>query len=224
MPQNKLPSSINTQELIDLIVNEKFDNTSLFEVIDDPIKFVTFCNLTEGENKIPRKLLYKFYSDWSISPKSQREFVKSLNRFFELKEDKYYLLNKNAFELLKDVEKFLKARSRYVRSRRLKWRFDNFLKAHDLKPGTIWVETPILYYLYDKYAYKLKYKSTLTYQAFAQMSRLYFKTKRLTESRILWFGVSETLFNHITPEELAEVRKGYKSAAKRHKEKTKPKI
>lgn len=83
---------------------------------------------------------------------------------------------------------------------------EEFVTLHNIKPGSIYIESDILYYFFDYHNHK-KQRKLISYYTFVSMCHLYFSSKQLGYGST-WFGVSEDIKNLITPEWIKVWRQG----------------
>lgn len=220
---NKTPTQISSTELIDLLNTSHDTNREITAPTDIPT-FLSVFELKPGKTRVKVGLLFDLYRNWSSEPTTKMRFVRVVNTYFVTRgghdrKNPVYLLNKDALKLTDQVYKEITPKAKYhSKNPYFKRHFDNFLNKYNLKPGNTYVEPFILYYLYDSWVYATESKRTLNNVVFGQFLSLYFKSKRLANSRIKWFGVSKNIKNHLSEKTMEEIRQGY---YKRHAKKDK---
>jgi hypothetical protein len=134
--------------------------------------------------------------------------------FFEY-DATYYHINLDSLTLLRiPFKPIRKIKRDATKSKSRKGHFEAFLSFYKLARGTIYVETSVLYYLYDKWVYNNNNKNPLGYQQFFKFLSIYFDKKRLTSSKVSFFGI-----NDIIPQD--ELDKANNWARKHHEKSTK---
>ena len=84
--------------------------------------------------------------------------------------------------------------------------FENFLKRFDIKEGDYYIESFLLYWLYDRWTYDCKKNNPLGYMQFVHFLKLYFPRERITNSKVAWYGVDKSITNHISEEDANDIR------------------
>lgn len=233
MPLKQLPSDKKLEELIQIVeavpeFTQKGEET-LEELIDgvpnDITGFLSFFHIKHGPNVIRVRLLYHLYRHWSKNPVSDKKFRIEINKYLipqTIDNAHYYLLNQQAFSLSKksydllNKQVFNKTKSPYFKKH-----FENFLTKHDIQPGSYWVESYLLFYIYDRWAYSIRKKLPLGNKQFYAFCKLYFKHRRRTENRTEWFAVSESVRKYLPEETVAQIKEGRKARPSNQKRQSK---
>jgi hypothetical protein len=178
------------------------------ERTDSPvIKFLIYYDIKPGTYSISIKTLYKLFRLWNKDHKiEEAEFVRKLHGQFPYGDNRFIKINKSLASILIHIEDKPKRTINTTKGQNQLRYMEEFLSVHNLKPGKIFIECDILYYLFDYYNHKKKRKP-INFIAFASMCRLYFKTKQLGYGS-LWFGVNEAIKDMITPEWIKVWRQG----------------
>jgi arginyl-tRNA--protein-N-Asp/Glu arginylyltransferase len=210
MESPKLPNNINTEDLLKQLDTKEtvVAQEDSHKYPNDIIPFLTFYNLKEGTNLVRVKLLYLLYTRWSKSPLTRAQFGHQLGNYF-IVDRAATRLNETAFNITDKAYRLLLEKSRdRVKAKSWSTHFQNFIKNYDLKPGTYFIESFVLYYLYDSWVYKNKKKQPLSERQFRAFLKLHFENRRITQNRTEWYGVTEDILQHLPEEHLQQLRSG----------------
>jgi len=214
MPLKILPNSLTDQQLLNELEKapEKLQELYISQFNDDVVGFCTHFDIQSGTFTVRQTLLYKLYKLWSFEPVSRETFGRRINQYI-LPHQKgrywYYLLDINALKISIEAYKILQKQIRdKTKSPHYKRHFENFIKHYDIKSGTYWIESFMLYYLYDKWIYKIHKHNPMGEFQFFNFCKIYFDYKRKTSNRVMWFKVNKAISNYFTKEEYEEIRKG----------------
>ena len=231
MGLRKLPSEFTTEELLELAKDTTFNKEErdvITEHINDVVPFLSHFDIKPGTDIITKRFFYNLYKEWSTNPILKASFDDIISQYFLIhqKGNKYYyLINKNSLQLSKRLYKLILERTvDKTKSKNYKNHFDSFLTANKVKAGNYWIESFILYYLYDKWTYKNKNNNPLGRNQFFNFCTLYFKHKRRTSNRLQWFAVNKSILKHFTSEQLERIRKGHDDASRKPKKTKNKKI
>lgn len=227
MELKKLPNSLTTEELLELADKPNKEAEVLETSKNDVLRFLTTYNIKPGKQTVKKRLLYDLYRKWSDDPLESKNFNLEVGKYLLVHFkgiQAYYCINRKGFRLAMDIEElYLKHSKDKTKVIGYKKHFDSFLKHYELKPGKYYIETFVLYTLYDKWTYKNGANNPLGYNQFYNFCKLYFTKKRKTSNRVAWFGVNKSSIDkHLTKEELAYIRQGRQHYASK-KDKTKSK-
>jgi hypothetical protein len=221
MSSTRPPTDFELEELLAALENSSEAKETL--QLDDVAGFLSSFQILPGKNLVRFSLLYELYKLWSKNPSAKTSFAFSLNRFLlpqYVDQIAYYLINRDAFLLSSKSYQLLQTRTRdKTKSPFYKRHYEAFLKHYGLKPGKYWLESFVLFYLYDKWV--LKKQNPLGEYQFMAFSKLYFIHKRRSrDTRLMWFAVDESILQHLPPEHLAQIRQAHKKYhAKKDKKK-----
>lgn len=217
MDRRKTPAQYTTEELLKGIEQSEPKLSETEELIiypnlnNDVSTFLSVYDIQPGKDTVPHRTLYELYKVWSKNPISKDKFELEIGKYLlsHLKGPKrYYLINQKALRLTKAAWEFILKRSiDKTKSPPWKRHFDSFIEKYSIKPGNYFLESYVLYDLYDQYVYEIGKKQPLGEHQFINFCRIYFPKSRLTESRISWFGVDKSIKKHITKERLQRLRK-----------------
>ena len=208
--KSKLPSELSLAELLEKVegqdLTEEYHKVSL----NDPVlSFIQHFKISEGTHSISVRDLHKLYKLWESGKKlTLNAFTFHLNHYLPGKKigaNTFFKVNLDILELVKKIEENSKNRNLF-NSIVIHKHFEKFLRDTDLKPGGVWVEGDILYYIYNNWCDKVKRKQPLTYVYFIGFCELNFDKKTL--SGMEWFRVSQSVKQQIKPEEVARWRQG----------------
>lgn len=212
---SKLPNNYTLEELLESINNPQSSSeelsaentTTILELLNsDVYNFITTLNLQSGKQLVKKRILYTIYRSWSIRPVSFRIFSTFLQTVFDHNQ-KHYKLNIDTLKLLRmPIPQIQKVKKKMTTSKNYKAHFDAFLNHYDITAGTFYVKSFVLYYLYDLWTYKNKSLRPLGFSNFLKFCDVYFVTKRLEDSKIKYYGISENIKEtHLTKERLDEI-------------------
>lgn len=189
------------EELLRL-ASEK-DEEKKTNIVDDVVRFLLFCGIEPGKNKVTIKQLYLFYNKWSTKKKPRLTFVKTLTKYVS-KKHTFVFLNKTIFELEEKFQTTFKSKKHFVKNSTEHYkRFANF---YNLKSGTNWIDEFILYYLYKQWVYKNKGQK-MSNTKFISYSKLFFKHKFIKDDNRNYFGVNGDFMTKLTPQRLAAIER-----------------
>lgn len=177
------------------------DSPDLFEPSlyhNDMLEFISAYRLKNGDHPVTTKLLYQLYLKWSERPLKPRAFTISMGNFIPYVNNRFFYINLNDQQILKRTFNFLKKTRTENKIKAYKIHYENFLKKYDIKTGTFAVKTPVLYNLYDKWAYEIKRGRPLGYRVFLNFCKLYFNNKRIVHN--YWFYVDKSIIKHFSEE------------------------
>lgn len=209
MVSNKYPNKESTENLLDLLET----NQVVDKVKRDPSvpTFIKALNIVPGTDQVRQTYLFTLYNKWIKSSITSNKFRMDLTKYFDYKDVKkvrFFLVDLKALNLgVKSKEAIFKQDKTKIRT--YTTHFNNYLKYHDIKSGTYWVEGYVLYYLYDKWTYKNNNRNPLGEIQFANFCNLYFKQKQQSKNHAKYYGVEKTILNHVTTEHLQQIKKGY---------------
>ena len=217
---SKLPNSFTLEELLDS-ANTPTSESELVPSNDitdsDVFTFINALKILPGAKKVQKRLLYTIYRNWSTEPVTKVSFSNFIQMFFEF-DQLHYKLSLDALELLRIPFKVIrKIKQDGTKSKSRKQHFEAFLSFYKLAPGSFYVETGILYYLYDKWTYNNNNKRPMSLKVFFKFLGIYFEKKRLLSSKVSFFGINIAGSN-VTQEEFITAQKW---ARKYHEKKSK---
>ncbi len=220
MSRNKTPGEIADSELEKLIEESKdIENPVLTTDRNDVLKFLSTFNIQPGTHIVTARFLYTLYTKWSTQPVNNAAFTANISVYIPGYSGGYgkrkYQINLNIFQLTKAGQRFLSRKIDKTKSKIWKRHFEAFLKAHNITKGNTYIEGSILFHLYDKWNYdnnRKQINQVMGYNHFQNFMSIYFESKRVTVSRMLWFGVNESIFNTYLSKdkikELTEAKEG----------------
>lgn len=214
----KAPNTLTDKELLDLIGEDTPgpNQSPIIEYKNDLMEFLSVYNIKEGYIKVSSNLLYKLYREWSNSPIQKKTFTEEMCQLFTYKRygiGRFLLLNIKAFQLAQQYSKLMKP---IDKTKRKGWKqhFDRYLEKYSIKSGGFFVKYTVLYNLYDKWVYKNKNRHPLGIDQFKNFCKLYFDYK--TVQKCYWFSVDKSIIQHLSEEDLKEL-KGNNSEEKKNK-------
>lgn len=208
MQQKKLPSNLSLDELLKALENKDDDSleTIVEESNDDVLLFVTTLKINKGSHPIKKKLLYRLYHNWSDKPVTQLSFTIKLSYYIDHSSDSY-LINENDFKLTNKVKKLLGPKKSLVKSKNYRQHFEYFLNKFNIKKGDdIWLESFMLYYLYDNWCYSNNRQSQLSDRSFFNLLNAYMGPYKLVKGKRQVFGFNKVLETILTPEYIKKAK------------------
>jgi hypothetical protein len=218
---------ITDEELLASLSGEDLSKPVEFQ-FDNPVaSFVQAFDIRTGKQLVADKLLLTLFKEWKRdSPINQRSFNMQLENYVVSvpKKRRYFLINKDALEIAKEVQKLVQKRSKpRYKSKAYITHFESFLSENELAPGSTYVEIDVLYYIYNRWCDNNRKKSQFGLGSFNDMCSLYFDIKQITGNDLNWVCVNSKVKELITKEEVQRWRLGRSRHAK-NKETTIPRI
>lgn len=219
---NKLPSEISTEDLLKSINTAQDAQESIKEPHSDVTRFLTHYELQSGAYPVRQSVIYRLYRAWSKDPDERYAFgVEAAKYLFsrQIGPKYYYLINKDAFKLEDRSYQLLKNRDKR-KSPAYQKHFQNFLNAHSIQKGKIYIPCYAIHNLYKQWAGK---RPALSYGSLFQFLELHFKSKRVETSKARAFGLSDNIKDYISEEKIKELKEARKRKSKRKNKKSSPK-
>jgi len=199
-------SSLSTEDLLNQLENDKAPASS-GRYKNEVSNFITDFSLESGKEEIPTKLLYKIYKQWSQEPVKYTVFSSILYYFFE-KTKKYALncvkLSVNTEILIDILDNIQKKKHNRANTFASKQQMDSFFKAYDIKPGRMYLEGFILYYLYDSWTYKTRKTRILSKMNFTKVLKVFFTYKLVGNN--YHFRIDKSILQHLPKDVLTTIR------------------
>lgn len=211
-----VPTNITIDDLLEsLNQKENTEDSPSVELKNDVLSFIITFNLKAGNEAVSKRLICDLYYKWSKNPVERTQFFYEITKYIPTRQigpKSLYSIDTKAWKITEDIQRLVLANKRdKTKSRTYKKHFDNFLKKYSLAPGSYYIESYILYYLYDKWVYGIKRQNPLGENQFFNFCKLYFKYKRNSESRVMWFGVDEkALLKVISLDQINRIRSARK--------------
>lgn len=225
MGLRRLPNEQSLDELLQTI--EETKQESIVGVTDDVFSFISAFNILPGTETVLKSAIYSLYKSWSKDPVSKYVFSVKIGKHLHTHVKgprQFYLVNTNSMQIEKETLLLLEKNKR-DKTKYPSWNkhFQSYLEFYGIQKGKVWVQSFVLMHFYDKWRYKNRKKSLLSEINFFNFCKLYFETKRNTESRMMWFGVNEEFVrNHLSPQKLSHLQQGReKRYGKKQKSKNK---
>lgn len=226
MQSRKLPNELSTEDLLLVVDNNPTESNNILP--DNILGFLSFYNITPGTNSVRVSLLYQLHCAWSKNPTSLINFGKQISNYLPADESKTrsrsYFINLEALNLSKRAYELLSKREiKKTKSPNYQKHFDNFLKAHNFAKGENWTESYLLYYLYDKWAYKIKKSRSLSKNQFYKFCKINFECKRTKLTT--WFAINTLITEYLSEEHIMQIRESNeKTRNKKESEDNKSKV
>lgn len=222
MARKKLPTELEIEDLLKSLDND-IKEDEIFDYQNDIIPFLSKYEIKPGTFKVTKRLVYYLYKLYSQNAIELTTFSRECLKYLDDTQG-FYLINKKDIELSKEIYKLYKAKKRVVeKSPHIKTHFQAFLNHYKLVPGTYYIESFVLFNLYDQFNYNNKKINLLGYKSFIKMCNLFFQRKRLTSNRVTWYGVDKSITDVLTPERLTTMREGRVEFHGKKKKKENPK-
>lgn len=221
-PENKpkvAPNSLETDELLELIKDAEPQSEVQQPIYkNDVLAFLSTFDIQPGEDKIKKHTLFSIYKVWSQDALLKNAFYTAISYFLEL-ENGSYKVNQNAIKLTHEAYSRFKHENKRLKSKHWTRHFEDFLLFYALKSDNFWIEAPILYFIYDKYAHERGLdKSTRTHmgqQVFYSYANLFLKYKKTKHGTV--YAVSENILNQFQPDQYNRMVKAYGEDQKKPK-------
>jgi hypothetical protein len=217
MSKKKYDTDLSIEDLLKALNNSSAEDTP---VTNDPIfSFIENFKITHGTNRVSPKLLYKLYRSWNKKHIiTQAQFSSQFTKYYPLHTtNPYYLLNSEIADLVLQIEKLNKPKSYSVKYKSVHEHFNKFLNLFNIKPGNLFIEADVFYHVYDTWAYKNNVRKNFSYERFVTVCELYFDNKFFDGSEVLWFGVDQSIKQHISTQAVTNWRQGRKRRGKKSK-------
>jgi hypothetical protein len=210
MPTVKLTNKLSDEEITSLIENIGNVDKEVINIAEkdstDIIEFISFFQFEDGDYLVTDALIYKLYYSWSQLKLNKTDFFTTFHQYFTRVTRNKFSINKDKLNVSESLFKFLtvipskkKVPPTYLHHGNL------YLRKYDIKPGENKINSEVLYYLYDLWTYKTKYKNPLNRSYFYRVLRLNnFKRQGIFPPKIYFF-LDNGIFNHITMEEINKI-------------------
>lgn len=227
MTKPRSPTELSLAELLEAVKGQELIDENVSPSFNDPIaSFVQAFNIKPGKELISDILLHKLFKLWN---KNSFINIRNFNRQFgqyipsQRRNRRFYFVDQQVLKIIKTIEDIEK-KTAFVptKSKAFYKHFERFLEKTNLKPGELYVESDILYYVYNRWCDDTRYKNPLGYKHFISFCDLNFEVKRLSNSTILWYGVNKEIKTLITRSEVERWRQGRLRYAKTKKDYSKP--
>jgi hypothetical protein len=215
-------NDLSTEELIHALsestdVNEK-------EINFDPVhEFILAFNIKQGTNKVTTNILYSLFVTWNPYKKvTRKSFMRKLYNHVPV--DPSYnsivFIDKQTKDILTAMQNYHEKKKRLT-----SYKFTNkaqiekakqFFKECDVKPGSMYIEADILFFLYDTWCYKNK-RNPLTISHFTNLAKLLLDHRNLSRTDSIWFCVHEDIKKHIDVNAVLNWRRGRERRGKAKK-------
>jgi frataxin-like iron-binding protein CyaY len=211
MPSKRLPTDYKLEELLEL-VNEAPSDDSVILELNDVVLFLTTFEIKPGTEIILNKELYRLYKMWSKRPINPNHFGMEMAKYIPSRDIHgryYYTINISAFKLSERSRQLIRVKLiDKTKSKNYKRHFEAFIKHYDLKPGKYWLESYLIFYLYDLWTYKKK--KPLGEKQFHRFAKLYLKHKEKRHGHSVWYAVDESILQHLPQEHIDQIRESRK--------------
>jgi hypothetical protein len=227
MVLKKLHNSFSEEELLNLL-----DQKETTEVKEDPKLeyrndiplFLSAYNVLPGEHCVSKRVLLELYRAWSNKSVRPSTFYYHISKYLIIHQKgpkHYYLINESAINISTKAYALVKENSiDKTKSPTYKKHFEQFLKDMNIVPGDYYVETFILFKVYDNWHYSKKMKKNpLGNTQLFNYFKLYFTHRRKTDSQMQWFAVDRSILNNFTEQQLERIKTAYYGKKRKNKKK-----
>lgn len=197
---SKLPSEFNLEELLEAASKESTEAvqatvTASSIIESDIFTFISKLGILPGPKKVNKRLIYKLYRNWSHDAATPASFALFFGMFFEM-DQRYYFLNLDALQIIRTPVPYIrKVKRDKTKSKNYKVHFEKFMDFYGLTNGSCYIQSYVLYYMYDCWTYENKNKAPMSMKQFYNFCSIYFDKKRLESSKIAFFGINEDIKN-----------------------------
>lgn len=218
MSKKKYATDLSIEDLLEAVEQDPVENNNAYVSKDPIFSFIENFKITHGTNRVTPKLLYKLYRSWNKKHTiSQMEFSLEFTKYYpQHTTNPYYLLNTEISNLVEQIEK-LNPKTQSVKYKSIQQHFNKFLNIYNIKSGKLFIEADVFYHIYDTWAYRNKISKNFSYERFVTVCELYFDSKFFDGSEVLWFGVDESIKQHISTQAVTNWRQGRKRRGKKSK-------
>lgn len=200
---SRLPHQISTDDLLSAL--DEAEDIETTEWTNDVPHFLSHFKIEQGTYRVRADLLYKLYLLYSKNPIKQAAFTYTISQFLVRNGTRYeyYLINIKPVRIAKVVNTKIKSREVHTTANlALKKHYEKFLLDCGVHKSTTWIEGIILYEIYRHYCINKRIKIRFAPDKFIKISKLYFKTRRIGESRAAWFGIDTNIINRFLTEDM----------------------
>jgi len=220
-------TELSLDELLDAIKGQELVNDKILPSFKDPIfSFTQAFNISPGTELISDHILHKLFKLWHRdSFIDLKNFNIQLGKYIpsERKNRRFYKVNKKISHTVKILEEIQNKHTlNPTKYRGYHRHFERFLSQNDIEAGEVYVESDILYYVYNRWCDEIGRKNPLGYNNFLSFCALNFEVKRMAESNIHWYGVNDKIKKLITRSEVERWRQGRTRYAKTEKNRSRP--
>lgn len=225
MESKQLPNEQTLEELLKTL--EQTKEESIVGVSDDVFSFISTFNILPGNEPVLKNAVFDLYKSWSNDPVSRTSFGLKMNKHFQgysTAGRNYYKLNINSIQVEREtllaIQKHKIDKTKYPNWHK---HFNDFLSHYNILKGTTWVQSFVIAHFYDQWCYKNKRKKLLSDTNIFNFCKLYFKHKRNSESRMMWFAINKEFVDQfLSPQKLYHLQQGReKKYGKKQKSKNK---
>lgn len=205
MNKKPLPQNLTEEELLEQLNGEATIETSGNEIL----LFISTYNIQPGKESVAVRLLYRLYKNWSKNLMSLSSFSKEMHLIFNGQQSRLNI-NQKALKLSKMAqEAFLKKNRPKTKSPHYKAHIELFMKQCGVSKGRFWLESAILFDLYDEWCYSNNRRTQLNVNTLTSLLKIYLKYKRVKNTLIV-FAVDKSITKHISNERIENIRKSRK--------------
>lgn len=226
MKKGRSNPELSLDELLEAVKGQELVNDNIIPSFSDPIfSFTQAFNIVPGKELISDSVLHSLFRLWHRDSFIDiRNFNMQLGRYIpsEKRNRRYYRVNKKISETVRILQELKNKHTlNPTKYKGYHKHFEHFLSETGLDAGEVYVESDILYYIYNRWCDQIKRKSPLGYNNFCAFCSLNFESKRLSESNIHWYGVNNKVKELITRSEVDRWRQGRTRYAKTEKNSSK---
>jgi len=219
MDNRKYQSDLSIEELLNAL-NSSEEKESAF--ISDPVfSFIQTFQIKEGKHKVKVIFLYDLFKKWNKRSRMTKakfiiEFKKYFNTENRVNDRLTVMINSETIDLLKHLDTY-SPNTQIIRYKKVYSHFEKFLTIKDIKKGDLYIESDVFYHIYDTWTYRNNIHQQLSYDRFILIAELYFDSKQFDGSQLIWFGVDESIKQHISVQAVNNWRQGRARRGKKSK-------
>lgn len=210
MSKKILPTLLTEAELLAALdgefpVSETTDiTTEVLEHNNDVIPFLSHYKITPGDTPVNKRLLYRLYKVYySQDPLPSLQFHHIVGQFlvyYYNRSGGFYKMNQDNFTI--STHMFKEHNNKTIektKSNTYRRHFEGFLQKKSISAGTKWFEGYLIHEIYKDYCREINLKTPkLGRDNFHKFMKLYFKNRRISDSRAIWYMVNEATLTILT--------------------------
>lgn len=184
-------------------------------LLNDIPGFINTYNIKPGDIPFNTNSLYQLYFHWSQAPVIKPTFRSFMGSMLMVaspkgKHTNYYMINQDSLKLTITLKKLIDSRRsktpKKTKSKNHRNHFQLFLNQNTIKPGSYFIESYVLYYIYDKWQFNNKMKIRLGKNQLYAFFKLEFEFKRVASSKTLYYGVDPIFKDIFSAEVIQQAR------------------
>lgn len=219
MSKKSLPTLLSESELlaaleeVEKIPETKGDiKTQILEHYNDVVPFLSNYKIEPGETPVNKRILYRLYkTHYSKDPVSSLQFHHIVGQFlgyYYNLSGGFYKLNQDNFTIASHMYKeHNNKRIEKTKSNTYRRHFELFMQKQNVQPGNKWMEGYLIHEIYKDYCRQSGMsKPKLGRDNFHKFMKLFFKHRRISDSRAFWYMVNEETTTILNEERKCEIK------------------